>query len=88
MARAATKSKANTKTSARSKWKSRAVTRLIEAGSMTECSHCEERVKFRARERHQQVICNVYINGRWDHVEHFHEDCYTTAGMPYGEPTD
>ena len=51
---------------------------------MTECSLCEERVKFRARERHMQVICNIYVDGRWDHVEHFHEPCYGEAGEPFG----
>lgn len=55
---------------------------------MTECSYCEERVKFRARERHQQVICNVYIDGAWDRVEHFHEPCYAEAGKPFGDPVD
>lgn len=67
-------------------WKSRAVTRLIEAGSAADCAHCGERVKFRARERHRQVICNVYVDGRWDRVEHYHEPCYEAAGAPYGEP--
>ncbi len=76
------------KAATKTKWKSRAVTRLIEAGSMTECSYCEERVKFKARERHQQVICNVYINGAWDRVEHFHEPCYNEAGKPFGDPVD
>ncbi len=55
---------------------------------MTECTHCEERVKFRARERHQQVICNVYINGAWDRVEHYHEPCYEEAKKPFGDPVD
>ncbi len=55
---------------------------------MTECVHCEERVKFKARERHQQVICNIYVDGAWDHVEHFHEDCYKAAGKPFGKPSD
>ena len=76
------------KSATKSKWKSRAVTRLIEAGSMTECSHCGERVKFKARERHMQVICNVYVNGVWDRVEHFHAPCYEDAGRPFGEPQD
>ncbi|NIT95314.1 MAG: hypothetical protein GWN02_21070 [Gemmatimonadetes bacterium] len=55
---------------------------------MTECVHCEERVKFKARERHMQVICNVYVGGSWDRVEHFHAPCYKKAGEPYGEPVD
>jgi hypothetical protein len=76
------------KSATKTEWKSRAVTRLIEAGSMTECSHCGERVKFKARERHMQVICNVYIAGKWDRVEHFHAPCYDEAGQPFGEPGD
>lgn len=89
MAKSGTKNPTKTKASAKTptaKWQSRAVTRLIEAGSMTECKHCEERVKFKAREKHQQVICNVYLDGRWDHVEHFHAPCYEEAGRPFGEP--
>lgn len=70
------------------KWESRAVTRLIEAGSMTECEHCGERVKFRARHRDVQVICNVYVSGVWDRVEHYHEDCYVEAGEPFGPAED
>lgn len=70
------------------KWESRAVTRLIEAGSMTECEHCGDRVKFRARHRDMQVICNVYTKGVWTRVEHYHEDCYVTAGEPFGPAED
>lgn len=67
------------------KWKSRAVVRLIEAGSTAECPHCNERVKFRARHRDQQVICNVYNDGVWDRVEQYHAECYESAGEPHGE---
>jgi len=76
------------KSAVKSQWKSRAVSRLIEAGEMSECEHCGDRVKFRAREHYRQVICNVYIDGKWDHVEHFHQDCYTEAELPFGEPVD
>jgi len=76
------------KSATKSKWKSRAVSRLIEAGEMSECERCGERVKFRARERHNQVICNVYVDGSWDHVEHFHADCYDQAENPFGAPLD
>jgi DNA-directed RNA polymerase subunit RPC12/RpoP len=76
------------KSATKTQWKSRAVTRLIEAGSMTECTHCGERVKFKARERHMQVICNVYVKGTWDRVEHFHAPCYDEADQPFGEPQD
>jgi len=76
------------KSAIKSQWKSRAVTRLIEAGEMSECEHCGERVKFRAREHNHQVICNVYVDGRWDHVEHFHSPCYDEADLPFGDPVD
>lgn len=67
--------------------KSRAVARLIEAGCAAECPFCHERVKFRARHRDQQVICNVYDKGVWQRVEQYHADCYTDAEQPYGEAT-
>jgi hypothetical protein len=35
-----------------------------------------------------QVICNVYVDGVWDRVEHFHDVCYADAGRPYGEAVD
>jgi DNA-directed RNA polymerase subunit RPC12/RpoP len=66
-------------------WESRAVLRLIEPGSVAECPECGERVKFRARHRDQQVICNVYEDGVWQRVEQYHQECYDNAGTPYGE---
>jgi hypothetical protein len=66
---------------------SRAALRLIEPGCAVDCVHCDQRVKFQARVRGQQVICNVYRDGVWDRVEHFHAECYEQAGSPYGEPT-
>ena len=77
-----------TTTKNRKTWKSRAVTRLVEPGSAVECAHCGERVKFQARARHQQVICNVYLKGVWDRVEHYHAPCYGEAGEPFGPPAD
>ncbi len=63
--------------------------REVEPGSTVECVHCGERVKFQAKMRHKQVICNVYVGRRWDRVEHFHESCYTEADLPHGvvDPT-
>jgi hypothetical protein len=63
---------------------SRAVLRPVEAGSHVECAHCGDRVKFQAKLRQQQVICNIYIQGRWDRVEHYHVSCYDLAGEPAG----
>jgi hypothetical protein len=74
-------------TATRTKWKSRAVLRSIEAGSSANCETCGDQVKFKAKIKGLQVICNVYVNGRWDRVEHYHADCYEAAGEPYG-PAD
>ncbi len=67
------------------RWTSRAVLRGIEAGSSVSCAACGEPVKFKAKVRAQQVICNVYVKGAWDRVEHFHAECYTEAGSPHGD---
>ena len=66
------------------RWRSRAVVRSIEAGSSVTCAACDERVKFQAKVRLQQVICNVYVKGVWNRVEHYHAECYRKAGEPYG----
>ena len=64
---------------------SRAVVRFIEAGNSANCATCGDMVQFKARVKSQQVICNVYVDGKWDRVEHFHRDCYDAAGQPFGE---
>lgn len=63
---------------------SRAVLRSIEAGSYVDCASCGERVKFQAKIRKQQVICNVYTDSRWNRVEHYHAECYELADEPHG----
>jgi hypothetical protein len=68
------------------KWASRAVVRSVEAGSSAMCEHCGEQVKFKAKAKAQQVICNVYAKNVWVRVEHYHYECYEAAGMPYGVP--
>ncbi len=55
---------------------------------MCDCIGCGKQVKFRARQRDLQVICNVYEDGVWRRVEHFHEECYETSGFPYGSPSE
>jgi hypothetical protein len=65
-------------------WTSRAVERPIEPGNTATCAHCGAPVKFVARQQGRQVICNVYDNGVWQRVEHYHADCYKAAGEPYG----
>lgn len=96
MARSAKTTKTTTKSKAKStntkakpkkqNWESRAVKRPIEAGASQDCPFCEEQVSFKARERASQVICNIYENGVWVKVEHYHEKCYTKAKKPYGKP--
>lgn len=66
--------------------KSRAVERTVEPGNSAVCSHCGAPVKFVARAQLRQVIANVYVEGAWDRVEHFHSECYGEAGEPYGTP--
>lgn len=63
----------------------RAVLREVEPGSTVDCTHCGEQIKFQAKTRPKQVICNVYDGNRWDRVEHFHERCYHDAAEPHGE---
>ena len=65
---------------------SRAVVRTIEPGNSAICPICGQQVKFQARTQGKQVICNVYIDGKWDRVEHYHLTCYEEGGQPYGEP--
>lgn len=48
------------------------------------CAHCGAAVKFVARAQLRQVIANVYENGVWARVEHYHADCYKEANEPYG----
>jgi hypothetical protein len=67
-------------------FQSRAVLRTIEAGSSAMCVTCDQQVKFKAKIKAQQVICNVYVDGKWDRVEHYHLECYTETGEPYGIP--
>ena len=78
-ARSATKTK---------KWRSRAVTRTVDAGNSAYCAVCEELIKFRARIRDEQIICDVYVSNKWDRVEHYHPRCYKKAKSPYGAPAD
>ena len=63
---------------------SRAAQRRVEAGSSVMCATCDEQVKFAAKQNRQQVIANVYVDGTWNRVEHFHAECYDDAKQPYG----
>lgn len=66
---------------------SRAVLRPVEAGSNVACAFCGERLRFSSRSKALKVIANVYVAGRWDRVEQFHDACYQKAGAPYGPPS-
>jgi hypothetical protein len=67
---------------------SRAVVRFIEPGNDAVCERCGEQVKFVAKSKGRQIIANVYVDGRWDRVEHYHDHCYQESGEPYGQPRD
>ena len=62
----------------------RAVVRPVEPGNDVRCVRCGKQIKFAARTHPRQVIANVYTDGAWNRVEHFHEECYLEAGEPYG----
>lgn len=62
----------------------RAVLRDVEPGSTLDCMYCGEQIKFQAKTRPKQIICNVYESSRWNRVEHFHEGCYHDAREPHG----
>lgn len=64
---------------------SRAVLRRVEPGNMATCALCKKLVKFEAKKHPMQVICNIYENGKWNRVEHYHKACYIDAGEPYGK---
>lgn len=66
----------------------RAVVRRVEPGSIAPCAACGEAVRFAAREQRLQIIANVYVDDRWNRVEHFHDGCYREAGEPHGAPRD
>jgi hypothetical protein len=85
---AATRRRKTKRAAATKRWKSRAVLRRIEAGSSVNCVGCEDHIKFSAKNKVNQVICNVYRKGAWVRVEHFHEACYSQADQPYGQPED
>jgi len=78
----------NTATVTRVAAVSRAVVRRIEPGNLAVCAHCAQPVKFAAKMHLLQVIANVYVDGRWNRVEHFHAECYADADAPYGDAGD
>ena len=70
---------------------SRAVVRRIGPGNWVECAggvclHPKRMLKFEARKKDSQIVCNVYEDGSWRRVEHYHPDCYEVAGRPHGSP--
>lgn len=65
---------------------SRAVSRRIEAGDIQLCPGCDSFVTFKPRQSwDRKIVCNVYRKGKWDHIEHWYEDCYSAAGAIHGE---
>ena len=67
---------------------SRAARRSVDAGNSAYCAHCGELIKFRAKIRAYQIICNIYVKNKWDRVEHYHEECYDKADAPFGPPPE
>ena len=71
-------------TMTKAKLGTRAVIRSIDPGCAATCAACGQAVKFAAKVKAQQVICNVYVKTKWNRVEHYHLACYITAGSPHG----
>ena len=63
---------------------SRAVERVIVPDVVERCVQCGEPIRYVAKSLACRVIANVYEDGRWDRVEHFHAHCYFDASQPYG----
>jgi hypothetical protein len=63
----------------------RAAIRTVDAGSASTCAFCDQQVKFSAKVKRHQVICNVYVKGKWNRVEHYHYECYVEAGSQHGD---
>lgn len=70
---------------------SRAVLRQLEPGPAEYCAGCGERVAWAPPRMagggrgQRKVVANVYSDGVWQRVEHWHEDHYLAAGEPYGK---
>lgn len=74
--------------STKSVFTSRGVRRRVEPGEGNSCATCTQQIRFSSKVAAHQVIANVYENGIWRRVEHFHEECYFSAGTPYGDARD
>ncbi|SHE38861.1 hypothetical protein SAMN02745225_00475 [Ferrithrix thermotolerans DSM 19514] len=64
---------------------SRGVRRRVEPGEGSTCASCGQAIRFSMKAPTHQIIANVYENGVWNRVEHFHDTCYLSAGLPYGK---
>lgn len=66
---------------------SRAISRFVTPGDSRKCDYCEKLIAAGGRKGRQkkQVVCNVYVDGRWNRVEIFHINCYEEAGSPHGD---
>jgi hypothetical protein len=63
----------------------------LRKGTSQRCAHCDSKDwtipgPMAGRQHALVVLCNVYIDGRWDHIAFYHRDCYRLAGEPYGPP--
>ncbi len=60
----------------------------MDPGNDAVCVACQEQIRFAARSHQRQVIVNVYEDGVWKRVDHYHEDCYRNMGEPFGPPSE
>lgn len=67
----------------------RAVEKSLLSGTEQYCSYefCPYRkhtISSKTRAPIKEIIANIYVDGKWHHVEHLHPDCYDQMGQPYG----
>ena len=64
----------------------RAVVRGVEPGNDVRCVRCGKQIKFAARTTAPSDR-DVYLDGAWNRVDHFHEECYLRLKSLTGRST-
>lgn len=67
---------------------SRATRIRVGPGKSYKCENCRTKLAGGWKHKPFAVIINVYIQGEWDHVKVWCENCYEGSGEPYGPAVD
>lgn len=52
------------------------------------CEKCDKEILFDTTQRTYRVLCNVYVNDKWDRLECYHPECYEQTGFIHGPILD